>query len=163
MRVLCCLDGHNSQEISQAITTLQPMKKLTLGLLYVLDESPTRELERQRGLSLEEPPTTGAIRQKESQQLKVQQMHDILAEGQRTLPMAQVLQRSGLPEHEIVLEAAAWKADLILLCARSAQTPILIGPRALGHVARFVVEHAPCSVLLLRSFRQPVQLPVPTP
>jgi len=47
--------------------------------------------------------------------------------------------------------AAEWKADLVLVCARtrySESEPI--GPGSLGHVARFVVDHAPCPVLLVR-------------
>jgi len=44
-----------------------------------------------------------------------------------------------------------WKADLIVNCPRS---PVFgglaLGPKSVGHVARFVLDHAPCPVLLIR-------------
>jgi nucleotide-binding universal stress UspA family protein len=58
-------------------------------------------------------------------------------------------ERSGRPEHEVV--AAAEGADL-LICARDspldADRP-RPGPRSLGPTTRFVVDHAPCPVLLV--------------
>jgi nucleotide-binding universal stress UspA family protein len=58
----------------------------------------------------------------------------------------------GRPEWEIVETAAGWRADLVGLCARSRYDGFeMIGPASVGHVARFVVDHAPCPVLLLRA------------
>ncbi|GAC1656538.1 MAG: hypothetical protein NVS4B12_29030 [Ktedonobacteraceae bacterium] len=39
-----------------------------------------------------------------------------------------------------------------MICPRSPQSggPI-IGPKSVGHIARFVVDHAPCPVLLVRT------------
>ena len=65
---------------------------------------------------------------------------------------AEKLQRQGRPEREIVNCAAEWNADLIVICPRSplsGSPPI--GPKSVGHVARFVLDHAPCPVLLVRS------------
>jgi nucleotide-binding universal stress UspA family protein len=55
--------------------------------------------------------------------------------------------RSGDPAHEIVQAASEWEADLIVLGSRgrTALTRLL-----LGSVARKVVAHAPCSVLIKR-------------
>jgi nucleotide-binding universal stress UspA family protein len=56
---------------------------------------------------------------------------------------AERLTRSGQAEHEVV--AAAADADLLVV-ARANRRP---GPHSFGHAARFVVDHAPCSVLLV--------------
>ena len=55
------------------------------------------------------------------------------------------LQRSGRVEREVV--RAADGADL-LICARDGDRSHL-GPRSLGPATRFVVDHAPCPVLLV--------------
>ena len=76
---------------------------------------------------------------------------DILQEGQRYLPDAETLHREGKPEREIVQCAAEWHADLILICPRPpGYAGPALGPKSVGHVARFVLDHAPCPVLLLR-------------
>ncbi|MFS8099317.1 universal stress protein [Lentzea alba] len=51
--------------------------------------------------------------------------------------------RVGRVEHEVV--AAAQGASLLVVC-RDADHP---GPRSLGPATRFVVDHAPCPVLLV--------------
>src|SRR6266566_7930648 len=55
------------------------------------------------------------------------------------------LQRHGRVEHEVV--RAADGADL-LICARDGD-PTRLGPHSLSPPTRFVVDHAPCSVLLV--------------
>jgi nucleotide-binding universal stress UspA family protein len=58
--------------------------------------------------------------------------------------------RRGQPEHEIVAAAIAGRPDVVVLAARPRTGPTEPGPRSLGHVARFVVDHAPVPVLLVR-------------
>jgi nucleotide-binding universal stress UspA family protein len=53
------------------------------------------------------------------------------------------LAESGLPE-DVVMQAAA-DADLLVI-ARDSRHP---SPHSIGHAARFVVDHAPCAVLLV--------------
>jgi nucleotide-binding universal stress UspA family protein len=58
---------------------------------------------------------------------------------------------AGRPEQEIVRVAAEWPATLVALGARRQDgAPPPPGPRSVGHVARFVTDHAPCPVLLAR-------------
>lgn len=81
---------------------------------------------------------------------------DVLAAAQRRLgrPARQVL-RHGRTEREVV--AAATGATLLVV-ARDAMTP---GPKSLGKEVRFVVDHAPCPVLL--AWPDPAGPPVPMP
>lgn len=55
------------------------------------------------------------------------------------------LERSGRIEREVV--AAAEGADLLILARDGDRTHL--GPRSLGPDSRFVVDHAPCPVLLV--------------
>jgi nucleotide-binding universal stress UspA family protein len=59
--------------------------------------------------------------------------------------------RNRRSEREIVNCAAAWQADVILILPRAnyGERPA-IGPKSVGHVARFVLDHAPCPVFLAR-------------
>jgi nucleotide-binding universal stress UspA family protein len=69
--------------------------------------------------------------------------------------------RRGRPEREIV--AACANVDLLVL-ARDGDRDRL-GPRSLGHHTRFVVDHAPCQILLVWPERTPGlgTLPPPPP
>jgi nucleotide-binding universal stress UspA family protein len=58
--------------------------------------------------------------------------------------------RRGQPEHEIIAAAKAFRAQAVVLCARPRTGPTEPGPRSVGHVARFVIDHAPVPVLLDR-------------
>jgi nucleotide-binding universal stress UspA family protein len=69
---------------------------------------------------------------------------------------AQQLRRRGRPEREVV--AAAQDAALLVLGRQGAEA----GPRSLGKAARFVVDHAPCPVLLVWPGPAP-QHPLPPP
>jgi nucleotide-binding universal stress UspA family protein len=75
-----------------------------------------------------------------------QSAHELLADAQAVLGREAVLDaRSGRIEHEVV--AAAGTADLIVLARDEDRAHR--GPRSLGPTARYVVDHAPCAVLLL--------------
>jgi nucleotide-binding universal stress UspA family protein len=52
----------------------------------------------------------------------------------------------GNPERELVRLALAEGADLLAVGQHHRE----LGPHALGHCARFVVDHAPCPVLVVR-------------
>ena len=58
--------------------------------------------------------------------------------------------RRGQPEHEIIAGAKEYRAHAVVLCPRPRTGATESGPRSVGHVARFVVDHAPVPVLLMR-------------
>lgn len=149
MRVLCCLDGTNVEHIKDTVTTFLRTDQLAIGLLYVVDTGPEEEIGRQRSRFLR-PPGLGGARQEKMQEAEQFAAEDILAEGKRSIADAEVMQRKGRPEREIVNCAAAWNADLLIICSRSPYMTGEIGPRSVGHVARFVLDHAPCPVMLVR-------------
>jgi nucleotide-binding universal stress UspA family protein len=80
------------------------------------------------------------------QVISEQSARDLLAEAQQLLGSQAVLQaRQGRVEREVV--AAAEEMDLLVLARDQGRAHR--GPRSLGSTARFVVEHAPCAVLLV--------------
>jgi nucleotide-binding universal stress UspA family protein len=151
MRLLCCLDGSNIERINHAVTSFLPSEGLTIGLLYVIDMGPHEDIGLQRERFLR-PPLPGPPRREQMRQADESSAQDILEEGLRYFPGASTIRREGRPEREIVNFAAEWNADLIVICPRSPQSggPAL-GPKSVGHVARFVLDHAPCAVLLARA------------
>lgn len=150
MRTLCCLDGTNTEQIRHAVSSLLTPSDRTIGLLYVTDSGPHADLERHRERFLR-PPGLPPARREQMRQAEAASAQDILAEGERVFPGAERIHRTGRPEREIVNTAAAWQADLVLICPRSiyGDKPE-IGPKSIGHIARFVLDHAPCAVLLVR-------------
>ncbi len=151
MRILCCLDGTNSEQIARAARWLAASEPPVYGLLYVIDTDPRKEIERTRERFLRRPSGPLAPRHGQMRQAEQFSAQDILNEGLRYLPGAETLQREGRPEREIVNCAAEWRADVILILPRAdyGERPAP-GPKSVGHVARFVLDHAPCPVFLLR-------------
>ena len=163
MRVLCCLDGTNAEQIGRALEMLSAVQPLTVGMLYVIDTGPRKDIDliRERFLrpAMHPPhhppplmhPPHHVPREEEMSEAERASAQEILKEGRGYLASAETLQREGRPELEIVNSAAEWHADLVIVCSRAAYRGRReIGPKSVGHVARFVVDHAPCPVLLLR-------------
>jgi len=78
-----------------------------------------------------------------------------LAETQKVAEAAGFTARTSLfwgrPEEVILSAAKDEEVSLICISAREgAEGHPHIGPASVGHTARFVVDHAPCDVLLLR-------------
>jgi nucleotide-binding universal stress UspA family protein len=75
-------------------------------------------------------------------------------------PDAEVLSRRGRVEREVI-HAVADGVD-VLVVARDGDHARL-GPKSLGHATRFVVDHAPCAVLLVWPDETPGIESIPTP
>ncbi|HET8845424.1 MAG TPA: universal stress protein [Ktedonobacteraceae bacterium] len=150
MRILCCLDGTNVELVTRAIGTLLRTEERTIGVLYVTDSGPREEMEQQRERHLR-PSRPPILRREQMQRVEGMAAREILEEGSRALGGAEMLQRAGRPEREIIQAAMEWLADVIVVCSRaSASGGPPLGPKSVGHVARFVLDHSPCPVLLVR-------------
>ncbi|GCE30867.1 hypothetical protein KDA_63510 [Dictyobacter alpinus] len=150
MRILCCLDGSNLEQIQSAVTPFMEAGQSTIGIIYVIDDGPRDEMARKRDQLLR-PLRHAPMQESKIAAAEVAVAQDILFEGKQVFSGAESLQKTGRPEREIVNAAAEWDADMIVICPRNPQhTNTVIGPKSVGHVARFVVDHAPCPVLLVR-------------
>jgi nucleotide-binding universal stress UspA family protein len=164
MRVLCCLDGTNVWQVSKAAGILSTSGPPTFGILFVTDAGPRHDIEHLRE-RFHRHPGPPPPREEEMRQAENSSAQDILSEGLREglshFRGAETLHRKGRPEREIVNAAAEWQADLVIVCARAEYgVKHSIGPKSVGHVARFVLDHAPCPVLLVRPLARE-QFPIP--
>jgi nucleotide-binding universal stress UspA family protein len=72
---------------------------------------------------------------------------------------ATTLNRHGRPEDEVI--AAAADAGLLIAARDGDRTRL--GPKSLGHATRFIVDHAPCPVLLVWPEQAPGIASIPPP
>ena len=158
MRILCAIGSRRGTDVVRQLGEFAPAGA-ELVLLHVIDTGPRHDLDQLRGpmhphhthqadLNVaEEDAATGALKEAAGEAAR------------RGLEVKERLER-GRPERLIVSVAAEIEADLVVLCAReSAQAHPRQGPPSVGHTARFVVDHAPTPVLLLRE-RGPLE-PMP--
>jgi len=151
MRVLGCLDGSNGELIGNAVQMFTTSDEpLTIALLAVIDAGPRQDIDRMRERFWRPPmhhqPVTAEMLAAETAAAQ-----ETLNAGLAYAKAAETLVRQGRPELEIVNAAAEWRAEVIVIGARTEYgEPPHIGPHSVGHVARFVLDHAPCPVLLVR-------------
>lgn len=130
---------------------------LEIRLLHVVDSGPRGLLPigpgSRRG-PWPKPPeasiqTRMTVAEDEAATVLLAKWHERFAAG---LPGATVTTevRRGQPEHEIIAASTAFRAAAVIMCARPRTGPTEPGPRSVGHVARFVLDHAPVPVLLVR-------------
>ena len=153
MRLLCAVGSSDGALVVREALALVG-DSVEVIALHVIDERPRRDIESLRGPLRHISPE----RQRELGQAEAAAGQATLAEaaaaardaGAQVTSFVSRLER-GRPEQVIVAQARDVGADLVALRPREhpASFP-RIGPPSVGHTARFVVDHAPCPVLLLR-------------
>lgn len=150
MRVLGCLDGTNAEQIGHAVKLFSASQPLTVALLTVIDIGPRKDIDRTRE-RFWRPAMHHQHLTDEMLEAERTAAQETLDSGLTYVKAAETLLKQGRPELEIVNAAAEWRADVIVICSRAEYgEPPHIGPRSVGHVARFVLDHAPCPVLIVR-------------
>lgn len=153
MRILCAIAGRRGVElIDQLVGYLGTQNQILL--LAVIDVGPRHEMGRVGG-PLRHAPLGGPEREHELNASEESGARAALDEALQAARKAGLLVeawlRRGRPEQVIVEVAAEAEVALIVIQAREApQAHPRQGPPSVGHTARFVVDHAPCPVLLLR-------------
>ena len=174
MRVLCCLDGTNAEPIGKALEMFSAVEPLTVGMLHVTDTRPKENMDLLRERFWRHPlhphhppapppehPPRPSPREEEIREAEKASAEEILKEASGCFAGAETAEREGCPEREIVNFAAEWRADLVIVGSRARyRMKEEIGPKSVGHVARFVLDHAPCPVLLLRPVAARQQIPI---
>lgn len=154
MRVVCCCDGEGSAELVRAaLGRLAPIDRLVL--LHCIDSGPEHDVhllqEGRWGRHQPDRDRDAAMaRAEEERAVEVLREAAAAARGAGYTGEAEARVRRGRPEREIVRALTELAADVVVLAPRPSARQGPPGPHSLGHVARFVVDHAPCAVLLLR-------------
>ncbi len=130
-----------------------------ITLLHVASTEPeTLAGAARRGLLGRHPPARAAP--EALREISEQAANELLAEAQMRLRRPATLQaRRGRLEREVV--SAAEGMDVLVL-ARDGDRERL-GPRSLGPATRFVIDHAPCRVLLIWPDITPELTTIPPP
>ncbi|MGD0005315.1 MAG: universal stress protein [Anaerolineaceae bacterium] len=156
MRILCAIGQSDGPQIIQRLANMLGNQH-EIYLLHVLDPGPRLGLEeylhnpgpvqRRRALPLEKTQALDAAEQSASQAVLAEAIEAAQSAG---FSVSGEIQR-GKPEQMIVQTARTWRSQLIAIRAsEGTQGRPQIGPASVGHTARFVLDHAPCDVLLLR-------------
>jgi nucleotide-binding universal stress UspA family protein len=129
-----------------------------ISLLHVTSTEPeTVARAARRGLLGRQPAAPAAY---DLPTISEQAAQTLLSEAQERLGRPATLHsRRGRIEREVV--ASAERADLLVL-ARDGDRDRL-GPRSLGPATRFVIDHAPCRVLLVWPAGPPELTTIPPP
>jgi len=153
MRVLCAVGHRGGPELVQRVAEiLRPGSELLL--VHVVDTGPHHDLKHLIG-SLRHGPARGPEREGELHAAEEATGKAALMEAESAAQAAGfTTSRSlvwGRPEAMILQIAEDENVSLISMWAREgAEGHPHIGPASVGHTARFVLDHAPCDVLLLR-------------
>jgi nucleotide-binding universal stress UspA family protein len=151
--VLLCVDGASASQLVAAAVALVPASARWRAV-HVIDARGRLDLGALRlaigGAGPLPPRQVEAIEEAARQHAAVVLDAATAAFVERGFSSEPGFVRLGEPGREICAAAIAWSADLVVLRAshRSRPEP---GPRSVGHTARFVLDHAPCPVLLIRS------------
>jgi nucleotide-binding universal stress UspA family protein len=143
--------------VADAATFLPSDAQITL--LHVTNTEPeTVAFAARRGLLGRHPPQDAGLQSLPA--ISEQAASELLADAHTRLGRPAALQAlRGRVKHEVV--AAAEGMDVLVL-ARDGDREWL-GPRSLGPDARFVVDHAPCRVLLIWPDIAPELTTIPPP
>jgi nucleotide-binding universal stress UspA family protein len=153
-RLVLLIDGVRTHELLAELDSVCHLAESELMLLYVRGHSPRAGLElmRRRPGGLGMPPH----RERGIAAAEQARAEDALDEAHRlALPLVasvRTVTREGEPGRAAVELAAREHADAIAVRVGGRDRPAL-GPAGLGPAARFISDHANCTVLLLRGRR----------
>jgi nucleotide-binding universal stress UspA family protein len=155
MRIVCSIGLRMGAELVRHTLAMTAGAQPELVLLHVIDTGPQKELARLSGPLRfgPRPPTPrhGAEIAAAEEAAGRAALDEALAEARAAGVSATARVERGRPEQVIVTVARETQAALVVVRARErAEGHPFIGPASVGHVARFVLDHAPCDVLLLR-------------
>ncbi len=158
MHVLCAIGKQGGAEM------ISRMREVIgsghdLHLLHVLDSGPRKTMQEvlfgpgqlRRTLPPERINNLEAAEKAAAESAMEEGRHEAEQAGFKVHTEIQSEIEPGRPEQIIVRAAHLWKCQLIvILASEGTQGRPKIGPESVGHSARFVLDHAPCDVLLLR-------------
>jgi len=151
LRVVVLVDGHHTDELVDLLSRLVALDQAEVVFVYVFGEAPRAGLEmvshRPGGHHLP------AERERVIEEAEQARGGDALAEAERLAGPRAAAVRSirahGKPGQAVCELAAREAADLVVVRAGGRDRPP-IGPHSLGPAARFISDHSPCPVLLIR-------------
>jgi nucleotide-binding universal stress UspA family protein len=154
LRALVLVDGFRTAELFESLGRLLQLRDAELLLVYVRGPAPRAGLElmqhRPGGHKLP------SHREHRLTEAELEGSTEALAEAERLAGQmaanVESRQARGEPGRTVCELAAAERVDVVALRASGPGRPPA-GPASLGPTARFITDHSPCPVLLLRGNR----------
>lgn len=156
MQIVCSVGLRAAPDFVRRVLAVTAAARPELVLLHVIDSGPRRDLEHLAGPLRFGPrgrdAQRGAAIDAAEEAAGHASLDEALAEARVAGVAAEARLERGRPEQVIVAVAQEAQASLVVLRARdNVEGHPFVGPASVGHVARFVLDHAPCDVLLLRA------------
>lgn len=152
MRVLCAIGLQGGAELMGRLqSVLGPQHEIYL--LHVIDTGPRRGLEELLNRPGPHPRPEKDVRIDAAEEAAGKTaLEEARLEAEKLGFEVHIDLQRGQPEQLVIQLAHDWRCQLIAIrSSEGTQGRPHIGPASVGHVARFVLDHAACDVLLLRS------------
>ena len=149
MRILCAVGDRRGVELVRRVAqAARPGDEVVL--LHVIDTGPRHDLNHLGGTLRphhQQREELDAAEQEAGQQM----LQESAAEAGRLGLASTTRLERGRPEQVVVALARDLDVSLVAVLAReNPQAHPVQGPPSIGHTARFVIDHAPADVLVLR-------------
>ena len=151
LKLIAACDEHDPAPFLANLARAVPLERADVLLAHVINSAREEDWQRMAGhhwLGRHSAPR----RHEGVREAEMQTAREILEEAlalSQDWPAAsrRSVDLQGNPERELVRLALTEHADLLAV----GQHRVELGPHAIGRCARFVIDHAPCSVLLVRT------------
>ena len=152
MRILVGIAERGGPELLGELDRLLSLSGTDLLLAHVIDTGARGEVELARGHLLPRPLPPHRLRAiGEAERQAAQAALKEAAEAGRALGVdADTVVAEGEPGRVVVRMAEERACALVAVGARVNRRDEPPGPHSVGHTARFVLDHSPCPVLLIR-------------
>jgi nucleotide-binding universal stress UspA family protein len=152
MRILVGVAERGASELLAELDRLVPLRGSELFLVHVIDNGARGEMDLTRGRLLPRPIPKHRLRAIGEVERRVAELAlDEAATATRSLgAMPETLTAEGEPGRVLSRLAGERSCDLVAVSARVDRQHERPGPHSVGHTARFILDHSPRPVLLLR-------------
>jgi nucleotide-binding universal stress UspA family protein len=152
VRVLVGVAEHGAPGLLAEIDRLIPLDGQELLLVHVIDNGMRGEIDLARGRLLHRPMPHHRLRaigeaERRAAEAALREAAEVAARFGAT---AETVAAEGEPGRVVAGIAAQRGCQLVAVASRVDRRDERPGPHSVGHTARFVLDHAPCPVLLLR-------------
>jgi nucleotide-binding universal stress UspA family protein len=154
LRVLCGIDLRSGTDLVRRVVALLSEARLDVTVAHVVDLGPRHDQER-RWSALRGSPRADPARYDAMVAAAEAAGREALDEARVAAKLLRVTASAvlehGMPEQALVRLVRERAMEVIALRAREWQDPARsLGPHSIGHSARYVLDHAPCDVVLVR-------------
>lgn len=156
MRILVGVAERGAPELLAELDRVRPLREDEVLLAHVIDNGMRGEVELHRGHLMPRPLPQHRARaigeaEREAARLAAEEAAGVAV---RLAARVEVSVEEGEPGRVLSRLAELRGCDLVAVAARVDRGDLRPGPHSVGHTARFVLDHSPRPVLLLRGTPQ---------